>query len=288
MKWQRRINKALVAYTGYQLKRSGKQKKAESAKANRDAIRPAADPESDRLLVAPVFIMCPVRSGSTLLRSVLNAHSQLHAPHELHVRRLTVGLGTRLARQAMTELGHNQADLEHLLWDRVLHRELSRSGKRYIVEKTPANAFVHERIATCWPDARFIFLLRHPASIAASWYEADPHKRNREEAAADALRYMKAVHRARKALPGLTVHYENLTADPEHQTQAICDFLGIEWEPSMLQYGRPDVIRKGLGDWKDKIASGSVQPGRGVPAPEEIPEVLTPMCEAWGYLPGRT
>ncbi|RCG32059.1 sulfotransferase [Sphaerisporangium album] len=244
------------------------------------------DPRADRLLTAPVFVMSPVRSGSTLLRSMLNAHPELHAPHELHVRRLSVGYGTALAEKAMAELGHNQADLEHLLWDRVLHRELVRSGKRYIVDKTPANAFAYKRISTCWPDARFIFLLRHPVSIATSWFEAGAGKRTPEEAAADALRYMRAVERARTALPGPTVRYEDLTSDPEKETRAICDHLGIAWDPAMLRYGEPDVLVKGLGDWKDKIRSGAVQPGRELPRPEDVPGPLRPMCESWGYLPG--
>ncbi|MFG3441507.1 sulfotransferase family protein [Nonomuraea sp. NPDC047897] len=229
--------------------------------------------------------MSPVRSGSTLLRSVLNAHPDLHAPHELHVRRLTVEFGTSLAEKAMEALGHNRADLEHLLWDRVLHRELVRSGKKYIVDKTPANAFAHERIAACWPDARYVFLLRHPASIAASWHEASPDKRTPEEAALDALRYMKAVERARKALPGLTVRYEELTAEPETTCRRICEFLGVDWTPQMLRYGTPDVVTKGLGDWKDKIRSGAVQPGRDLPSEEEVPEPLRAMCRTWEYLP---
>ncbi|WP_347694168.1 sulfotransferase [Nonomuraea sp. B12E4] len=248
-------------------------------------IRPPADPGTDRLLTAPVFIISPVRSGSTLLRAMLNAHPDLHAPHELHVRRLRVEFDTSLAEKAMAALGHNRADLEHLLWDRVLHRELVRSGKRFIVEKTPANAFVFDRLATCWPDARFVFLLRHPASIASSWHEASPDKRTAEEAAKDALRYMKAVQRARAALPGLTVRYEELTAEPEKIGHAICDFLGVPWSPALLSYGTPDVVSKGLGDWKDKIRSGSVQPGRSLPRPEEIPDVLQDMCRTWEYLP---
>ncbi|MER6695209.1 sulfotransferase, partial [Streptomyces minutiscleroticus] len=46
---------------------------------------------TDRLLRRPVFVMSPVRSGSTLLRMLLDAHSELHSPHELHIRRLEVG-----------------------------------------------------------------------------------------------------------------------------------------------------------------------------------------------------
>ncbi|WP_189242498.1 sulfotransferase family protein [Planobispora rosea] len=288
MNWQRTVNDALVKFTGFRLTRAGtpvKDGRAPApATASEELVRPPADPQADRLLRAPIFILSPVRSGSTLLRAMLGAHSMLHAPHELHVRRLTVGFGTTLARRAMEALGHNQADLEHLLWDRVLHRELVRSGKSFIVDKTPANAFAFRRIATCWPDARFVFLLRHPASIATSWHEASPDKRTPEEAALDALRYMKAVERARAALSGLTIRYEDLTAHPEAETRRLCDFLDIPWEPGLLSYGEQAVISKGLGDWKDKIRSGTVQQGRELPAPDEIPETLKPICRTWGYL----
>ncbi|MFF0309920.1 sulfotransferase family protein [Streptosporangium sp. NPDC004379] len=296
MNWKRKANAAVKELTGFQITRAGKAEAGAGSAARGagrapavaadDLVRLPADPRSDRLLTAPIFILSPVRSGSTLLRAMLNAHPMLHAPHELHVRRLSVGLTTPLAARAMEALGHNQADLEHLLWDRVLHRELVRSGKAHIVDKTPANAFAHRRIATCWPDARFVFLLRHPASIATSWHEASPDRRTPREAALDALRYMKAVERARADLPGLTLRYEDLTADPEAETRRICDFLGIPWEPVMLAYGEQTVVQKGLGDWKDKIRSGKVQEGRALPRPEEIPEELRPMSRTWGYLDG--
>ncbi|MFB9628432.1 sulfotransferase family protein [Nonomuraea helvata] len=274
------MNKALVRFTGFQIERVGKAPSSPPV----PEIRPPADPLTDRLLEAPVFLLSPVRSGSTLLRAILNAHSALHAPHELHIRRLRVQFATNLASKAMTALGHNQADLEHLLWDRVLHRELVRSGKRFVVDKTPANAFAYERIATCWPDARFVFLLRHPASIATSWHEAGPDRRTPEAAALDALRYMKAVQRARSALPGLTVRYEELSAEPERVTREICAFLGLEWEPRMLSYGEQPVLEKGLGDWREKIRSGTVQPPRELPSEDQIPDVLKPICRTWGYL----
>jgi hypothetical protein len=247
-------------------------------------LRPPADPKVDRLLTRPIFILAPVRSGSTLLRSLLNAHSQVHAPHELHLPRLTVHVESVLADRALSALGHNQADLEHLLWDRVLHLELVRSGKTYVVEKTPEMVGAHRRIATCWPDARFIFLIRHPASIAQSWREAGGTKKTFEERTVVPLGLMQGVERARRELQGLTVRYEDLTADPTAETQRICGFLELAWEPGMLQYGQEGVFIRGLGDWKDKIRSGTVQAGRPLPAPDDIPPMLREISRDWGYL----
>ncbi|MEU7894948.1 sulfotransferase [Nonomuraea sp. NPDC049152] len=275
MNWIRRVNTTFGKMTGFQLTRL-----PVAAPETEADVRPPADPAADRLLREPVFLLCPVRSGSTLLRAVLNAHSKIHAPHELHVRRLTVGYGTPLAERAMDALGHNRADLEHLLWDRVLHRELDRSGKQIIVDKTPSNAFVFRRIATCWPDARYVFLLRHPASIARSWQESTG--RSADDAVTDSLRYMKAVDRARKALPGLTVRYEDFTADPAGKAGEICSFLGVDFEPRMLEYGDAPWV-KGLGDWRDKIRTGTVQRGRPLPAAEEVPAPLRELTGRWGY-----
>ncbi|WP_149827886.1 sulfotransferase family protein [Streptomyces tailanensis] len=301
MSLMRNLNRALTATTGLQVRKATPATPATPAKpANPKATapKPAAKkptavyrcpaPEelaTDRLLRQPVFIMSPVRSGSTLLRMLMNAHSRLHSPHELHIRRLEVGYGSKLSQKAMSALDLERGDLEHLLWDRVMHRELVKSGKDFIVEKTPSNAFVYERIRDCWPDARFVFLLRHPVSIAQSWHEGDPDKRTYDEAAADALRYMKAVDKARKGLTGHTVRYEDITADPEKEMRRLCEFLAIDFEPAMLDYGKKDdaQVVKGLGDWRDKIKTGQVQSGRTLPTEDDIPEILRPMCQAWGY-----
>lgn len=306
MSWLRSANTVLEKSTGLRLTRA-KTPKAGPAEAEAEtgppkaedgtrsarsggrvteSARPPADPEHDRLLKAPVFIMSGPRSGSTLLRVVLDSHSRLFAPHETHIRTLHVRQSSRQGARAMEAFGHNLADLEHLLWDRVLHRELVRSGKPTLVEKTPSNVFVSHRLATCWPDARFIFLLRHPFSIARSWHDGHPEKRPMERAVPHALNYAEAVQETREELPGLTVRYEQLTEDPEGETRRICEFLDIPWEESMVAYGKQDhgTFTKGLGDWKEKIRTGTIQSSRPLPDPDEVPEELRPLCRAWGYV----
>jgi hypothetical protein len=288
MPWKKSANAAFEKCTGFRVTRarsaSDRTKAADGPVAT--AARPPADPDADRLLHAPVFVLSPPRSGSTLLRVILNSHPQLHAPIETHIRRLSVRPTTEPAFQALDALGHNVADVEHILWDRVLHRELVRSGKRTLVEKTPSNVFVWKRLATCWPDARFVFLIRHPYSIACSWHEGSPDERPMSEAVPHTRNYMEYLEEARKALPGLTVRYEELTGSPEAETRRICDFLDIPWDPGMITYGRQDHgdFTKGIGDWKDKIRSGTVQPGRPLPTADEIPAGLRPMAAAWGYV----
>ncbi|MFD0802007.1 sulfotransferase domain-containing protein [Streptomonospora algeriensis] len=82
------------------------------------------------------------------------------------------------------------------------------------------------------------------------------------------------------------MRYEELTADPAGELQRICDFLELDFEPQMLEYGdtTQGAFTKGLGDWKDKVRSGSVQPGRELPKADEVPELLLDISRKWGYL----
>jgi hypothetical protein len=106
--------------------------------------------------------------------------------------------------------------------------------------------------------------------------------------AKDVLRYMLAVEDARVTHGGLEVRYEDLTVDPARETQRICEFLGLEWEPAMLDYrrGQHGRFRAGLGDWSERIRSGEIQPVEHLPSATEIPPVLVDISKRWGYLSG--
>jgi hypothetical protein len=269
------MNRALTRTTGYELRRAG-------SKVRRR--RRAAGEPGDRLLASPVFVMCSVRSGSTLLRVLLDSHSRIHAPQELHLRDMTVKVKTDYAAKALREIGLEEQHLRFLLWDRLLHRELTAARKEILVNKTPNDVFIADLIATCWPDARFIYLLRHPGSIARSRQETRPQD-TPDRNARMVLRYGNAIEAARTEHPGVTVRYEELTSDPRGATERICAYLGVPWEPTMLEYGRFDHgrMKPGLGDWKQKIRSGEVQAAAPPPPAEEVHPSLHELCVAWGY-----
>ena len=242
------------------------------------------DRRTSRLVDSPVFVISSQRSGSTLLRVLLNSHSRIRAPHELHLDSLQVQLSADYAGDVMGELGFGRTNLEHLLWDRVLDHELSRSGKDIIVDKTPSNALIWRRVAAAWPNARYLFLLRHPGSVLESvlsrHHDAEP-----ESAVREISDYVTGVQEARENLSGLTLKYEDLTASPERETQRISEYLGVSWEPDMLEYGRKDhgPFKPYFGDWSTNIGSGRVQPARPLPSAADIPEPLRKAARIWGY-----
>ena len=269
------INDTIKRTTGYTLVRN-----------NRFTHAPELSAEGSRHLVAPVFILSSVRSGSTLLRSIMGAHSQLYAPHELHLRDLRVDMRTDYVRDAMEELGYSKRELEYVLWDCLLARRVEASGKRHLINKTPHDVFMWRRIADAWPDVRFLYLQRHPVAILRSWQRARKQY-TLDEAIDSVLKYVERVEEARTEWPaGITVKYEELTQEPEKVCSGVCEYLGLEWEPAMLDYARdgdPESFRAGLGDWSKKIKSGKIQPAEPLPDVSEIPDRLKDICVAWGY-----
>lgn len=275
MTWKGVVNRSLSRATGYELRR---------APAPDAALQKMKRP-GNRLVPEPAFIMCTLRSGSTLLRLMLDSHPEIYSPHELHLRYISVNFDKKEARRSMRELGLNQERLQYLLWDRILHRQLTRSGKPLIVTKTPNDVYIADRIKKCWPKSKMIFLIRHPAMIARSRMAARPGRdpvRNLEIV----RNYCGALERARQNYEGPTIRYEDLTTDPATALTTVCDHLGVTFDPVMLEYGRHDHGRTvaGLGDWKEKIRSGIVQPPEPLPAEHEIPVELRDLCATWGYL----
>ena len=277
MSWKDTVNGALRR-TGYELRRTTPGPVAKP-RPRSTKVRPG-----DRLLEQPGFVMCTLRSGSTLLRVLLDSHSQIHCPHEIHLRYLSVGLDAKWVERSMKEMGLDQERLEYLLWDRVLQRELSGSGKPQLVTKTPNDVFIADRIKTAWPDAKLIFLLRHPAAIVRSRQDYQGEDADLEKNVALIRRYCEALEAARQKYDGVTIRYEDLTADPESTLRPVCQHLGVAFEPGMLEYGDQDHgrFKLGLGDWNDKIKSGRIQ--APAPPPEDIPEPLRPIAATWGYL----
>src|SRR3712207_4385105 len=117
--------------------------------------------------------------------------------------RSKVNLSTKWSRRSIRELGFDAEQLECLLWDRLLHHELTRSGKKLIVDKTPNNVFIVDRLRAAWPDARFVFLLRHPAAIARSRQKLRPADADNDANIQLIARYCNALEEARQRFDGV-------------------------------------------------------------------------------------
>lgn len=225
---------------------------------------------AERLVPAPVFLLSSVRSGSTVLRRMLDNHSRICAPHEMHMSMWRLETDSPNAKAALDAIDLTPGDLANLLWDRVMHLQLVKSQKSIIVDKTPRNTLLWKRIAGVWPEARFLLLLRHPARVAESLRSAHPNV-PAETHYAEVERFAVALSDAQRgASNALTVRYEDLAADPEGTTKRIAEWLNVPWEPAMTSVSN------------GRRASGL--PSQPDPDPSTIPSELRRACELLGYL----
>jgi len=141
------------------------------------------------------------------------------------------------------------------------------------------------RIARCWPAARYIFLLRHPAAILASALASRRPDHGRDEVTDMVVEFLDAVRETLPVLTGITVRYEDLVSDPRAVMTRVCGYLGVPFEPGMIDYGRWDhgPLLSGVGDFGERIRSGRVLPASDGPA-GGVPPRLRPALVEWGYV----
>lgn len=218
---------------------------------------------------APFFIVGASRSGTTMLRLMLNAHSRLAVPDELKYFRHVDGLYDLTAWQTPLSTDERRAlvrgylaargdvfpgtsaDLETVALadsDRTLrgpyrtllaHWARSR-GKGRWGEKTPHNIFYVDVLADMFPDAQFVHVVRDPRAVvqsmnASSYYSG--------ETVFNALNWRKSIRHGTRLCRDhlrsdqhLTVQYEALVRRPEPTLRAVCAFLSESFEPQMLRF----------------------------------------------------
>ena len=216
-----------------------------------------------------LLIGCP-RSGTTLLRVMLNGHPRIGIPPEnrfvSHLyfgrHRFTPPGSARAARRmalALTKRGrgavHVGTDRPRLLaefertrpatpaaaLDQVFGAWAAQHGKARWGDKRPAYYTLVDQLDAMFPDALFVHLVRDGRACVAS-LQRPPFSYSPARAVATWLDSMQAGRRAMRRLgPGrvLELRYEDLTARPEETLRRLCDFLGEDFDPAML---RPEDV----------------------------------------------
>jgi Sulfotransferase family len=205
------------------------------------------------------FVVGANRSGTTLLRMMLDAHPELTIPPETHfvpdvIQTCEDGGTPEEVVEVMTS--HREWGDFGLGADEVLERlraldSLSagdalrafyglyaeRAGKPRWGEKTPGYATNMIEIQKALPEARFVHLIRDGRDVALSAMDRAKKPLTAGQVAKRwQRRITKARKQSRKVKHYLEARYEDLVLDTEPTLRRITDFLELPWDPGMLDY----------------------------------------------------
>ncbi|MBN8474898.1 sulfotransferase [Sulfuritalea sp.] len=217
---------------------------------------------------SPVFLVSPVRSGSTLLRLMLDSHPGISNPGECdflldmlgddgafpdtesYVRWLSTNriylakklkIDARLSSEALVKSFVDQLRRENAMLTMNLHRHF------------------HRALAV-FPTARFIHLLRDPRDVAMSCLRMGwgGHVYHTVDIWRDAELSWERLRSSLASEQFIEIRYEHLVDDIPGVLGSICTFLGVPYSERMLDYstnstyGPPD--RKLCYQWRKSYA----------------------------------
>jgi Sulfotransferase family len=269
----------------------------------------------------PVFVLCNARSGSTLLRFLLDAHPDLACPPETNLPAMAVQLATVWSLIEGAPLSAERGDEPPVIpeaaiagvrrtMDEMTSSYLMRRGKRRYCDKSLGTARFAELLTRVYPEAKFLCLYRHPMDVIASGIEAcpwgltgygfDQYIAGTPGNAVWALARFwldgaGATLAAEERFGGscYRIRYEDLVASPEEAADRVFGFLGVPRIPGISKRCfTPERERFGPADYKiwhtSQISDGSVGRGWSVPAgmiPPPVTRALNELAEKLGYIP---
>ena len=124
--------------------------------------------------------------------------------------------------------------------DALFRAAAAKRGKPRWGDKTPRYVLHVERLASMFPDSLFVHIIRDARAVAASIREAG-WARSFAGAAAFWVQRVEAGREAGARLGAdryREVRYEALVDDPRAQVESLCEWLGIEYTPEMLEFYR--------------------------------------------------
>ncbi len=230
------------------------------------------------------FLMCTERSGSNFIVSLMNGHPEISGPPSSHLFRL-FGLNahnyfptsnTENWRAFSEDLVVGQenmlsewetkidvAELDAACPNRTIREALDytyakemRPGERMSFVKENYTYLVMTFLLANWPDARFVYMVRDPRDVAASWTKTNGTiggvKRAVRAWLNDQVASLKYYRQIAASGRALQIRYEDLVADTPTMAEKLCHHVGVDYDPAMLDYYKDKRTRRNasrIGAW---------------------------------------
>lgn len=259
----------------------------------------------------PVFVVGMNGSGTTMLVDSLGHHPDLYGfpretrvlPSLLQEHPMGSEPETRAAKIKLWDLvrgtpafrGVNQGEPAPLpkgweelnpgvpeIFDAIIGQYARAAGKSRWIEKTPNHVQHMPLLATAFPEAKFIHIIRDGRACAASFW-----RRWGRTPELTMYRWKRLVDQGRRDGAKLgdryfELRYEDLTDAPEKWMQDLCAFLGIAYTPEVLASRQPQTensgaagrIAKSTPKWRKQLSARCVA---------RLEEIGGMMLETLGY-----
>lgn len=205
---------------------------------------------------SPIFVGGAGRSGTTLIRVILDSHPNIACGPELKVTPMIAELWHGFQTAHMPPLKEyllTPGDINRIFEQMILsllEKYRAQSGKSRVAEKSPNNVFFFQHLRHIFPDSPMVHVIRDGRDVVCSlltmnWidpktgepidYTRDPRK---------AARYWaSAVKTGRKAAGNgsaeplyMELRYEDIVARPEPTLRGLFSFLDEPWDPAVLDF----------------------------------------------------
>ena len=229
----------------------------------------------------PIFMIGTQRSGSNLLRLMLNELPDIAAPHPPHILQRLMPLAplygdlnkdenfASLVDDVCRLVELNPVPWENVVLNRAEVADLCR--ERSIVAVFGA---VYDVMARTWgaktwcckslanigyldeieryfgADARYIYLYRDGRDVAVSFRKAvvgEKHYHHIAKEWSDTQRLGLGLRDKIDPARIISVSYEEITGEPEPTMRRLCDFLGQPFSPTMLEFHKSDEAKRAAG-----------------------------------------
>lgn len=212
----------------------------------------------------PFFIVGAQRSGTTMLRLMLNSHSRLCVPFEsvfipefykklecygdLNLPDNSRALAEAVAAHPFVIKGQLMPNLQEILdkkpttypamIDAIFSSLAAARGKVRWGDKTPSYIVEMDVLWKIFPECRFVHLIRDGRDVALSLRSLSWGTRDLIRSAQNWCWKVALGRKMGQMIPQhyLEVRYEDLVTNPSEILTRICNFLGENFEVAMLHY----------------------------------------------------
>lgn len=249
----------------------------------------------------PIFIGGAGRSGTTLLRVILDTHSRIACGPELKAlpqicwQRDVLFAHEEEFRDACLAPDYLDELYRDLIYGLIEPYRLAR-GKARAAEKSPSNIFWFSTLARLFPESPLIHIIRDGRDVVASllrqnWLDPKTGDKPRytTDPASAALYWKRCVEAGRScsAKHYIEVRYEDLVSNPTATLVRLLDQIGEPFEPEMLRFGNhahglgpqdevaPQITTASVGRWRKELSGAQLL---------AVTDTAGPLLKALGYL----